>query len=240
METRLIMLPNPILVSDEEIKDGDFYFKYDRILQWVKETSVTYTRVHPSNYPKPIVAGIEGLPKLDLSLIAEEIGWVDVEKLAEEKFPDESTAGWVDSFSPRERRGFTEGFKAAQSLNEKKYSDEDLFNLLKMVHDKRLDSLSARIVDNGRVTDFNFWNSYSKKQVYASELISEFIQSLPKEYLVQVEMEVNQCDGCISGHHIIDGIHKAPYPSGSMVCKKHLYDRPKITNNTIKVTKILQ
>lgn len=81
-----------------------------------------------------------------------------------------------------------------------------------------------------------------KKQVYASELISEFIQSLskPKEYLVQVEMEVNQCDGCISGHHIIDGIHKAPYPSGSMVCKKHLYDRPKITNNTIKVLKILK
>jgi len=245
METRLIMLPNPILVSDAPSMMGmkcydtsDFTVfekKYDcKFHEFTNERPV-----NEWNY-KPIVAGLPDLPKLDLSLIAEEIGWVDVEKLAKEKFPDESTAGWIDSFSPRERRGFMEGFKASQYINEKKYSDEDLFNLLKMVHDKRLDSLSARIVDNGRVTDFNFWNSYSKKQVYASELISEFIQSLPKEYLVQVEMEVNQCDGCISGHHIIDGIHKAPYPSGSMVCKKHLYDRPKITNNTIKVTKIIK
>lgn len=238
------MLPQPILVSDEQIKEGDFYFKYDRILQWVKETSVTYTRVHPSNYPKPIVAGLPDLPKLDLSLIAEEIGWVDVEKLALKEYPKDLhrwAENQFDDFNESDRNTWINGFKAAQSLNEKKYSDEDLFNLLKMVHDKRLDSLSARIVDNGRVTDFNFWNSYSKKQVYASELISEFIQSLPKlkEFLVEVQMEVNQCDGCISGHHIIDGIHKAPYPSGSMVCKKHLYDRPKITNNTIKVIKIL-
>lgn len=117
---------------------------------------------------------------------------------------------------------YIDTFKAAQSLNEKKYSDEDLFNLLKMVHDKRLDSLSARIVDNGRVTDFNFWNSYSKKQVYASELISEFIQSLPKPkgYLVEVSVE-NSAIKDFLGHPVIS-------------------EAPKITNNTITVTKVLK
>jgi len=156
MNYTLIMLDIPVLVSDEFDERG-----------------------------RKIIAGFFGLPKLDLSLIADEIGWVDVEKLAITKFGD-------GDYAAEAKMGFKYGFKAAQSLNEK-YSDEDLFNLLKMVHDKRLDSLSARIVDNGRVTDFNFWNSYSKKQVYASELISEFIQSIsqPKEYLVEIIQEGN-------------------------------------------------
>ena len=239
MNYKLIMLPQPILVSDEEVNPHNAVWDFENNQVTVLRQSYGLT-----NYKK-IVAGLPDLPKLDLSLIADEIGWVDVEKLAYQAAEKSFKRG----INKWENKGivkffidtYIEGFKAAQSLNEKKYSEEDLFNLLKMVHDKRLDSLSARIVDNGRVTDFNFWNSYSKKQVYASELISEFIQSLPKpkEFFVELEMEVNQCDGCISGHHIIDGIHKAPYPSGSMVCKKHLYDRPKITNNTIKVTKLL-
>ena len=208
METKLIMLSNPILVSNEKIKEGDFYFKYDRILQWVKATSVTYTHVHPSNYPKPIVAGIEGLPKLDLSLIADEIGWVDVEKLAITKFGD-------GDYAAEAKMGFKYGFKAAQSIKEK-YSKEDMIEFAHFCRDYFTHLLTIN-------EKFNLWLSNRK----------------PKEYLVEVEIEVNQCDGCISGHHIIDGIHKAPYPSGSMVCKKHLYDRPKITNNTITVTKVL-
>lgn len=272
METKLIMLPNPIVVSDEEIKEGDFMYlkEYHPQGQIRKCHYITDEQLMIDAYEDigwgfcrrnevyKIIAGIESLPKLDLSLIAERIGWVDVEKLAIESIKK----GWGQLFMRDDKDNpygkfigerpyptkfwhdidiWVEAYKAAQSLNEKKYSEEDLFNLLKVVHDKRLDSLSSKIVDNGKVIDFNFWNSYSKKQVYASKLIKEFIQSLskPKEYLVEVEMEVNQCDGCISGHHIIDGIHKAPYPSGSMVCKKHLYDRPKITNNTIKVTKVL-
>ena len=216
------MLPNPILVSDAPSMMGmkcydtsDFTVfekKYDcKFHEFTNERPV-----NEWNY-KPIVAGLPDLPKLDLSLIAEEIGWVDVEKLAEEKFPDESTAGWVDSFSPRERRGFTEGFKAAQSLNEKKYSEEDVRQIIRQAI-----WYTARFGEDSLNREKDILHSLK-----------------PKEYLVEVEMEVNQCDGCISGHHIIDGIHKAPYPSGSMVCKKHLYDRPKITNNTIKVTKIL-
>lgn len=220
METKLIMLSNPILVSDEKIKEGDFYFKYDRILQWVKETSVTYTHIHPSNYPKPIIAGLPDLPKLNLSLISDEIGWVDVEKLAYQAAEKSFKRG----INKWENKGivkffidtYIEGFKAAQSLNERKWIDDDMIDFHNFI--------------------FNHPNQFLKM----GEYLEEFKQSIkPKEYLVEVEMEVNQCDGCISGHPIIDGIHKAPCPSGSMVCKKHLYDKPKITNNTIKVTKIL-
>ena len=44
-------------------------------------------------------------------------GVIDVEKLANEAFPDESEPGWRDSFSPRERKGFKSGFNKAMELN---------------------------------------------------------------------------------------------------------------------------
>lgn len=223
MNYTLIMLDNPILVSDEKIKDVRPYIgKYHYEKGLVINKFPTY--LTDLSECKLIIASIDdsyNVPKLDLSLIAEGIGWVDVEKLAwKTLFPKWDSRDIVEQKEQDYLRSFVMGFKAAQSLNEKKYSDEDLFNLLKMVHDKRLDSLSARIVDNGRVTDFNFWNSYSKKEVYASELISEFIQSLPKpkEYLV----ELNFLYQSGSGYGEI--------PSNF----------PIITNNTIIVTKIIK
>ena len=211
MENRLIMLPQPILVSDEQIKEGDFYFKYDRILQWVKETSVTYTRVHPSNYPKPIVAGLPDLPKLDLSLIAEEIGWVDVEKLALKEYPKDLhrwAENQFDDFNESDRNTWINGFKAAQSLNEKNYSKADMIEYAEFFKEqerlwsniKRPDSWERE----GRGT-FDFWLSKRK----------------PKEYQVELEMEQGWFHS--SGYFIEDKT-----------------SRPKITNNTITVTKILK
>ena len=126
MNYKLIMLPNPLLVSGEEITFGDFYFKDDKILRWSKGTSIGYIHIQPCKYPKPIIAGIEGLPKLDLSAIAEEIGWVDVEKLAVLAFQkrfnripvimgsSEADSFWLNTW--------IDGYKAAQSLNEKKFT----------------------------------------------------------------------------------------------------------------------
>lgn len=194
MENRLIMLPQPILVSDEEIKEGDFYFKDGKILQWVKGTSVTYTHVHPSNYPKPIISGIEGLPKLDLSLIAKGIGWVDVEKMADEVYGD-SMVG----------KGFwVEGFKAAQSLNEKKWTDDDMIDFQ------------------------NFISSYPNRELKRGLTLPYYLEKFkqsrkPKEYLVEVEMEWG-------GKEYVDEQDAYGYD----------IKRPKITNNTIKVTKILK
>ena len=34
---------------------------------------------------------------------------------------------------------------------------------------------------------------------------------------------MNQCDGCNAGIPIVEGVHKAPYPSGPMVCTKRRY-----------------
>ena len=47
-------------------------------------------------------------------------GVTDVEKLANEAFPDESEPGWRDSFSPRERKGFKSGYNKAMELNKDK------------------------------------------------------------------------------------------------------------------------
>lgn len=96
MNYTLIMLDIPVLVSDEFDERG-----------------------------RKIIAGFFGKPKLDLSLIADEIGWVDVEKLAEEKYPIQiGGSAWMptthDCIQANKQEGFIEGFKAAQSLNEKK------------------------------------------------------------------------------------------------------------------------
>lgn len=205
------MLSNPILVSDEQIKEGDFYFKYDRILQWVKETSVTYTRVHPSNYPKPIVAGIEGLPKLDLSLIAKGIGWVDVEKLAYKAAQKRFKLEHIPLLQIDEYGGeikefvdvYIDTYKAAQSLNEKKYSEEDMRNILE--------------------EGISWWTNNKDTDLSDSEdFLKRYIQSLskPKEYLVEVQRE------------------RTRYPKGDDGWED-VYT-PKIINNTITVTKILK
>lgn len=221
-KTTLIMLPQPILVSDEETSSGGWMFDTEqKIIHNPSRHNVT-------DYDIRIVAGIDGLPTLDLSLIAEEIGWVDVEKLAKLHCPDDIAF----------ENMFIRGFNLSQSLNEKKYSEKDLFNLLKVVHDKRLDSLSSNIVDNGKVIDFNFWNSYSKKQIYASELINEFVQSLskPKEYQVEVEME----DMLQTRHgdqwYDLPNQKEGREPDGIYQTVKRI----KITNNTIKVIKIVE
>jgi hypothetical protein len=61
-----------------------------------------------------------GWYKLSKQNCDEIFGVVDVEKLANEAFPDESEPGWRDSFSPRERKGFREGFNKAMELNKDK------------------------------------------------------------------------------------------------------------------------
>jgi hypothetical protein len=62
--------------------------------------------------------------KLSKQNCDEIFGVVDVEKLANEAFPDESEPGWRDSFSPRERKGFKSGFNKAKEKY--KYTKEDI------------------------------------------------------------------------------------------------------------------
>lgn len=117
MNTTLIMLPQPILVSMKEPiveRSNDCFYSF--------ETSKIYSckEFHSAISCYKIIAGIEGLPILDLSAIAEKIGWVDVEKLAEQQFPNFELILKEDWHSIK--NGFVDGFKAAQSLNEKKFT----------------------------------------------------------------------------------------------------------------------
>lgn len=193
MNFKLIMLPNPILVSDLRISVGDSYHTSDyRIVKWLQELEDFSEGA--SSYPKPIIAGIEGLPSLDLSAIAEKIGWVDVENKVKELMGLPNYLR-IESMSSSMQSSFEFGvecFKAAQSLNEKKYSLEDMMLCWDSAQSWREDK--------------NTWE--------------KFIQSLsyPKEYNVELEMEDKIA---LDGHTVIG-------------------KEPKITNNTITVTKIIK
>lgn len=204
MNYKLIMTDNPILVSMREPiveKSNDFFYSF--------ETSKIYSckEFHSAHSCYKIIAGVEDLPKLDLSLIAEEIRWVDVEKLAITKYPLLLTSGSYFStheFQQKSRiQGFIEGFKAAQSLNEKKYNKE---------YERVAKTSIYHILEN-----YGQLNGGAIKD----EITDKIFQSLskPKEYLVEVEME--ECSLPMPNIHVKTFI-------------------PKITNNTIKVTKILK
>lgn len=128
MKYKLIMLPNPILVSCE--KPTEWYLDDTYTIR----KSFTDDEYYWSKRPeyKKIIAGIEGLPILDLSAIAERIGWVDVEKVKSDYFKS-VTFGWdVESLErysyevQQDAETYAKGFIASQSLNEKKFSEGDL------------------------------------------------------------------------------------------------------------------
>lgn len=191
---KLIMLDNPILVSDEEIKENDFVYRHypdggshiGKSLQ--KSDNLKKERVFK------IIAGIPSLPSIDFSALSEEdckkIGWVDVERIANELFEPHSS----NILSPQYamRNYFIRGFKAAQFLNEKKYSEEDL----------------RKAFEAGQLDKSNNW--------YGNDF-TQFFQSLsqPKVFQVEVEMENDYEE-----------------PVGDIL-------RPKITNNLIKIIKVL-
>lgn len=133
MKLQLIMLPNPIVVSSERIKINQQYLTSDyRVVNWHEdfEDDVIKNPIHWKNIiPKPIIAGIPSLPTIDFSALSDEdvkkIGWVDVEKLAT-KYA--TNPGMMSYVFPDKKEGFVEGFKTAQSLNDKKYSEEDMRN----------------------------------------------------------------------------------------------------------------
>lgn len=184
MNYQLIMLPNPILVSDEKIKEGDYYLTPSGNIVKAKG---------PCRFTKEwrkIIAGVPELPQLDLSLIADEIGYVDVENLAkvscENSFSTALASGW-----------WVEGFKACQSLNQKKYTEEDIMQAFAEGH--------AQFTDCG--------------EFELEEKAERYVKSLSKPKVYNVEVEMMYKNG--RGHGLIQT------------------NIPNISNNTIKVTKII-
>lgn len=207
MNTQLIMLPEqPILVSDEEIKVDDYIYWNKKV---TKAINTTY-----SKSTKKIIAGIEGLPSIDFSGLSEEvckrIGWVDVFKMSKNKYPYSKRLHKVDReddemYKDLLREGFEVGFKTAQSLNDKKFSLEDIEEAMK--------NIASEIVTFDGVIDANSPASiYTWVQAYLNKL------SQPKVFNVEVEMEE---------------VKSSTYEP----CTKWIV--PKITNNSIKIIKIL-
>lgn len=203
---KLIMLPQPILVSDEPLRIGQFCYGDD--INNANQTTVHQAGSHEiaHKHPKAIAGGSVLLPKLDLSLIAEQIGWVDLDKLTFQRFPmyeDKEADNWGMEF--KYRNGFKMGFQEAQSLNDKKYSEADVRKVI------RLARTPKKIIPD--------WDELTGKVIRKHLTEDEIIQSLskPKEYDVKVEME----------QYTIN-YHKDLWAN-----------RIKITNNTIKVLKIL-
>ena len=80
MNYKLIMLENPILVSDEKPSETDYYW----------DSKQNTIRIGTNNcveggYKKKIIAGYDSLPQIDFSILSEEdcktIKFVNVDKL---------------------------------------------------------------------------------------------------------------------------------------------------------------
>lgn len=194
MKTQLILLAEPILVSDEEINEGDnvldnVYRIWTNIEScWLKPMKDAIKNQSIHYMPKgKIIAGIPELPLIDFSALSKEdckkIGWVDVEKLANDYA--------IATKSPNRtahKFGFIEGFKTAQSLNEKKFSEEGIL-----------------------------------KAIAEAQYFSDIIHILRKPKIIDVEVEMEDLNDYDDDE--TDGLLPIL--------------RPKITNNSIKIIKIL-
>ena len=125
------MLPQPILVSMKEPiveRSNDCFYSF--------ETSKIYSckEFYSAISCYKIIAGIEGLPKIDLSAIAEEIGWVDVQKLSIDLGLKYYIGGNYDF-----ENGVRKGILEYQSLNEKKYSGGDMVRAIEMAQEESWD-----------------------------------------------------------------------------------------------------
>jgi hypothetical protein len=112
--TLIVTKDNLILVNDEKIEKGELY------LNELYEIQKAMYNFYNHKHLRKIIAQS---PNIKLSKeLADELGWVDVEELAEEEHKYNHKSVNEISF----RLGVEIGFKAAQELNKKEYSEEDM------------------------------------------------------------------------------------------------------------------
>lgn len=226
----IFMLQTPILVSDEPLMINDLCYGVDINNGWAETVHGAGSHDVANKHPK-LIAGLTGYPSLDLSdevadIIAKEIGWVDVEKLAVSAFRKkfnrepiimgsaEADSSWLNTW--------ISGFIAAQSLAYNKFSEEDMISLISEIgfvktSPEKLNSKEYQPFFTDE--EGEIWTINKEHLLYfIDKMLST--QSKPKVYKVEVEME-DYARGCDFGD--LD----AP-----------LFRRHKITKNTIKILKI--
>ena len=191
------------VLSDEEIKEGDMKYYSTNNATYIHNKDMVLTKEHFK-----VVAGIPELPSITYfdeaeKTLKERCGWVDIEKLADKLFESHST----NILSPQYilRDSFIRGFKTAQTINDKKFSSEEVEALMYW-------SANMAIGKSDSIKPY-------------TEIVHELGQKIktlsqPKAFDIEVEME-----------------QYADYDFTGMPCVGFL--RPKITNNSIKITKIL-
>ncbi len=214
------MLDTPIIVSDEEIKAGEWCYCNEG--GFYKANNA----IKPNETYKKVIAGVNSFLQspMDFSALSEEdcsrIGFVDVGKLALETYRDNPNdlrdadyKYMTDLNAPRKRRAFVRGFQAAQKLNEKKFSLEDMANLWQFIVD------GAKQLMLSGTTEVSSFNDY--------------VKSLQQPKVFDIEVEMEEVVRLMSA----DIVEKENWVK--VEDSKYTYHRPKITNNRIKITKIL-
>lgn len=211
MKTQLILLATPIIVSNEAVKLDEWCIEIHNGPSLAPKTTPKFTDGMgntwwlrqmnmncQANDPecKKVIAGLPKFPSIDFNGFEEQLGIIDVNKLAKEKCKE------IDDFGFSEK-GFIEGFKAAQKLNEKNNIFEDLNVLL---HSKK--------------HCFTFPDGFREFQKSIIDYLTQ-----PKVFDIEVEME--------DVHFRVVKSYKGVPVGGESI------QQPKITNNSIKIIKVL-
>lgn len=169
MKTQLILLDNPIIVSDEIQVKGD-YIIHKTLLDKITQAPDIYGSTQEHWYK--VIAGLPGFPSINWNGLEEEFGYVDVEKLAKDLIPNEGTI-----LHKQRCLDVMLGFKAAQQL--KRFSLEDMKEIFYYGVNLTNDAWSNKRKSNYSVPDFH---ALGKK--FAYELLSK-----PKVFDIEIEME---------------------------------------------------
>lgn len=224
MKVQLIMLPQPVLVSDETKQTSDKV--WNPYVQQVLTASEVFM---PHGYK--VIAGIPQLPSIDFSALSEDecksIGWVDVEKVAnlwyESLFNDFDRVQGKHKIIDLKRidsiAKFKQGYKAAQPFSDKKYSLEDVKNAIQ---------LAREIKDGKEVLELEGMLGLTEVCTHNCEALpeAEIIKriSQPRVFNVEVEKEQASLGEVFNGRN-----------THTMWADP----KPKITNNSIKILKLL-
>lgn len=205
MKCKLIVLEQPIIVSNEEIRIDDSWIYIcptsgvdfgDSGVPIVKNTALGadwFDRLHDKKNYFRVVAGIPKLPSIDYNDLEEKFGIVDMEKILSKDIDDNKLNNMTGKFEYM--FGFEKGFKASQSINGKEFnlSQEEMFQLL-----------------------LDYVEYYKPHNEARGVTIERFIKTLQQPKIFDIEIETEWVQSQVDA------------PDG------HIYE-PKITNNSIKI-----
>lgn len=233
---KLYRLPEGfIITSEDEPKINDTVLIINsveqRFIDIVSKETTTGVWVQDDTYHYPYKIGnfiickkiIALQNQIDFSNLSnvdkKKINLIDIEKLSllyARTIPAQMSEDELDYAA----KGFYNGFvKAQDTYYNNMFTEEELRKAMDMVKQETYTSIGA-------------FPTYDLNNIIN-------IIKTSRHWDIEIEMEQNQCDGCLANYPIINGIHQTPYPSGNMFCQKQKYMLPKLKDNKIKILKIL-